>query len=303
MSFLVLLTLLFAPSSEAAVSKKPLRTTMSQGAQKTINSAAPIFDIPITYNNRVQKWIRYFQTSGRRGFKKWLARSSRYSPHIQRELSKAGLPKDIMYTAMIESGFSPKAESHAAAVGIWQFIKPTAERYGLKVNWWLDERRNYVKSTRAAIKYKSDLYAMFRSWYLVAASYNCGERRIERIINKYGTNNFWEISDMGLLPKETIDYVPKIIAATLIARAPGLYGFRKINYQVPYKYERTHVRGGTDLYNLALFLGVSPKYLQDLNPELLHGFVPASVKTHKIMVPIGSRKLVAKYNRSIHKKL
>lgn len=260
---------------------------------------SPIFDIPITYNHKVQKWIRYFQTSGRNDFKRWLARSSRYSKYIQSELEKAGLPKDIIYTAMIESGFSPTAKSHASAVGIWQFIKPTATRYGLKVNWWLDERRNYVKSTQAAIRYKKDLYSMFESWYLVAASYNCGERRVSRLVKKYGTNNFWELVQLGLLPRETSNYVPKILAATLIAKTPSLYGFRDIEYQVPYQFDHAYVPGGTDLYNLAIYLGVSPTYLKELNPELIHGFIPASVKQHQIHVPKGSSHLVSKYGNSI----
>lgn len=266
-----------------------------QPAPKPETNQIPIFDIPITYNDRVQYWIRYFQTNGRGTFEKWLARSTRYSPYIQGELDKADLPKDIIYTAMIESGFSPGAASPAAAVGIWQFIKPTAERYGLKVNWWLDERKNFVKSTQAAIRYKKDLYGMFGSWYLVAASYNCGEQRVVNLIKKYGTHNFWEMAQLGVLPKETTDYVPKIIAATLIAKAPGLYGFRNIEYQVPFEYEMANMPGGTDLVNLAQFLGVSPNYLKELNPDLLHGFIPPNVKAHTIKIPKGSTKLVTQY--------
>jgi len=263
----------------------------------------PIFDIPITYNHRVQFWIKHFQTAGRHDFQRWLARSTRYSPFIVGELEKAGLPKDIIYTAMIESGFSPGATSPAAAVGVWQFIKPTGERYGLRVNWWLDERRNYTKATLAAIKYKKDLYGMFGSWYLVAASYNCGENRIVNTIKKYGTNNFWEMAQLGLLPKETTDYVPKIIAATLIAKAPALYGFRNIPYLVPFEFDIAKVPGGTDLYNLAQFLGVNPNYLKELNPDLIHGFIPPGVSGHTIKIPKGSIKLVSQYSTALTKKL
>lgn len=267
------------------------------------SEAAPIFDIPMTYNHRVQFWIRHFQTSGRKDFQKWLARSTRYSPFILKELEKSGLPKDIIYTAMVESGFSPSVQSPAAAVGVWQFIKPTAERYGLTVNWWLDERRNYVKSTIAAIKYKKTLYGMFGSWYLVSASYNCGESRIVNLIKKYGTNNFWELVQLGVLPKETADYVPKILAATMIAKAPGLYGFRNIEYHVPYEFDMAPVPGGTDLYNLAQYLGVDSNYLKELNPDLIHGFIPPTVTLHTIKVPKGSAKLVAQYSDKLTRRL
>lgn len=269
----------------------------------TADDQAPIFDIPITYNTRVQFWIRHFQTAGRHDFQRWLERSTRFSPYILKELEKAGLPKDIIYTAMIESGFAPTAQSPAAAVGVWQFIKPTAERYGLKVNWWLDERRNFSKSTIAAIKYKKTLYSMFGSWPLVAASYNCGESRVGNLIKKHGTNNFWEMVQLGLLPKETSDYVPKILAATLIAKAPALYGFRNINYQVPFEYDMAKVPGGTDLYNLAQYLGVTPTYLKELNPDLIHGFIPPGISHHAIKIPKGSSKLVAQFSTELMKRL
>ncbi len=270
---------------------------------KESDEQLPIFDIPITYNHRVQFWIRHFQGPGRNDFQRWLARSTRYSPYILRELEKANLPKDIMYTAMIESGFAPTAQSPAAALGLWQFIKPTAERYGLTVNWWLDERRNFSKSTLAAIRYKKDLYSMFGSWPLVAASYNCGEQKIVNLIKKYGTNNFWDMVALGVLPKETSDYVPKIIAAALIAKAPALYGFRNINYHVPFEYDVAKVPGGTDLYNLAQYLGVTPNYLKELNPDLIHGFIPPGVTSHTIKVPKGSTKLVAQFSDRLTKRL
>ena len=261
----------------------------------------PVFDFPVTYNHRVKKWINYFQTNGRRSFKKWLERSARYSPYIQEQLSKNELPQDLLYAAMIESGFSPRAHSHAGAVGIWQFIAPTARRYGLKVNWWIDERKNFTKATSAAIKYKKDLYRMFRSWHLVSASYNTGENRIARLIKKHQTNDFWELANMRTIPDETIDYVPKIIAATLIAKSPALYGFKNLNYNMPYKFEETYVPGGTDLNNLAQYIGVKERYLRDLNPDLLRGFIPREIKKHRIKVPIGSKPLVREYSQLITK--
>jgi membrane-bound lytic murein transglycosylase D len=259
----------------------------------------PIFDFPVTYNEQVRSWIQYFQTRGKRSFKRWLERSARYAPHIQEQLETHNMPQDLLYVAMIESGFTPSATSHAGAVGIWQFIKPTAQRYGLKVEWWIDERRNFTKATQAAIRYKKDLYRMFGSWYLVSASYNTGENRIQRLIKKHQTNNFWDLASMRVLPDETINYVPKIIAATLIAKSPALYGFKDLEYKMPYKYEETYVPGGTDLTNLAQYIGVKGRYLKDLNPDLLKGFIPREVPRFRIKIPIGSKPLVKQYAKII----
>lgn len=255
------------------------------------------FDIPVTYNAQVRSWIRYFQTTGRTTFKRWLERSSRYMPLIQYELTQAGLPQDLVYVAMIESGFVPHAQSHAGALGMWQFIAPTAQRYGLKIDWWIDERQDFLKSTRAAIRYMSDLYRQFGSWYLVAASYNMGENGVRRLIKKHGTRNFWELAARGALPLETRNYVPKIIASILISKAPALYGFRDLEYQLPLSYETVTVPGGTDIVNLAAYLGVSAKYLLGLNPELLKGFIPREVQSHEIRVPKGAVTAVAQYIR------
>jgi membrane-bound lytic murein transglycosylase D len=142
---------------------------------------------------------------------------------------------------------------------------------------------------------------MFESWHLVSASYNTGEHRVQRLIKKHRTNNFWELADMQTLPKETINYVPKIIAATLIAKSPALYGFKDLEYKVPYKFEETVVPGGTDLANLAQYIGVQDRYLKDLNPDLLKGFIPREVKQHRIKVPIGSKPLVQQYAKIIGK--
>jgi membrane-bound lytic murein transglycosylase D len=256
-----------------------------------------IFDIPVTYNHRVSNWIRYFQNEGRVSFRIWLEKSSRFLPIIETELTKAGLPKDLSYVAMIESGFNPRASSHAGAMGLWQFISPTGSRYGLKIDWWIDERRDFAKSTAAAISYMTDLYDQFRSWYLVAASYNMGENGVRRLIAKHGTNNFWELADRGALPRETTDYVPKILAAMLISKAPALYGFRDLSYFMPMAFESMNVPGGIELTNLANYLGVSEKYLQDLNPELIKGFIPRDVRSHSIRVPKGSMLMVSQFVR------
>jgi membrane-bound lytic murein transglycosylase D len=280
----------------------PLKTLSSletsQVQVSTSSNETPfIFDIPVTYNDRVSSWIKWFQTDGRKSFKTWLERSSRYVPQIEDELQRAGLPQDLVYLAMIESGFRPDAASHMGAIGLWQFIAPTARHYGLNITWWIDERRDFEKSTLAAIAYMKQLNGEFKSWYLVAASYNMGETGVRRLIKRHGTNNFWELADKRALPRETTDYVPKIIAATLIAKAPALYGFRDLEYQVPLAYDTIRVPGGTDLINLAGYLGVSGKYLMELNPELTRGFIPREVRGHQIRVPKGASLMVAQYAR------
>jgi len=257
----------------------------------------PYFDLPVTYNSKVKKWIKYFQGKGEHWFKKWLSRSHRYLPGVKKYFKAKGLPQDLAYLAMIESGFSSSAVSPASAVGYWQFIKPTANRYGLRTNWWLDERRNINKSTAAAAAYLSTLYKMFNSWYLTAAAYNMGEGRTQRLIKKYKTSNFWRLSKQKDFPRETREYIPKLIAAMLIAKAPKIYGFRKIKPLAPQSYEYFFVPGGADLVNIARYVGLKKHRLTQLNPELTKGFVPTFVKNHKIRIPKGYSSKISLYLR------
>ena len=259
---------------------------------------SPYFDIPVTYNTKVRWWINYFQTSGRRWFRTWLERSHAYLPGMQRMLAARGLPQDLAYVAMIESGFSAQATSAAEAVGYWQFITPTANRYGLRTLWWLDERRDFSKSTEAAARYLGDLFRQFGSWYLTAAAYNMGEGRTQKLVRKYGTKNYWILSKRPDFPEETKQYIPKMLAAMLIAKAPKLYGFHELNPQPPYVFEYFNVPGGTDIYNLAQYLGVQSTALTALNPELVKGLVPSSIQSHRIRVPRGLSAKVSKFIRA-----
>ncbi|HMN69257.1 MAG TPA: lytic transglycosylase domain-containing protein [Bdellovibrionales bacterium] len=260
--------------------------------------ASPGFDIPITYNTKVKWWINHFQTGGRRWFRTWLERSNAYLPSMQKVLAERGLPQDLAYVAMIESGFSPHAISTASAVGYWQFITPTANRYGLRTNWWIDERRDFTKSTGAAARYLGDLFKQFGSWYLTAAAYNMGEGRTQRLVNKYGSKNYWILSKRADFPDETRQYIPKLLAAMLIAKAPKLYGFHELNLKAPYSYDYFTVPGGTDLYNLARYMGVSSDQVLRLNPELLKGFVPTSIQNHRIRIPKGTNMKVSEFVRA-----
>ena len=265
-----------------------------KGAYNPIDQK-PFFDIPVTYNSNVRAWIKYYQTRGRRWFKTRLERSYKYLPVMKKTLAKKGLPQDLAYIAMIESGFSAHATSHAKAVGYWQFIPATAKRYGLHINWWIDERRDFLKSTLAAANYLGDLYKMFGSWYLTAAAYNMGENRLRRLIHKYKTYNFWKLADSDHLPQETSEYIPKMIASLLISKAPKLYGFKHLNPLHPMSYEYIYVPGGTDLYNMSNYLQVDRAHLNRLNPDLIQGFVPGFVTYHRIRIPKGYNRKVASY--------
>ena len=168
-------------------------------------------------------------------------------------------------------------------------MKPTGQQYGLNINWWIDERRDLYLSTNAATNYLGDLYKMFGDWYLAAAAYNMGEGRLKRLIKKYKTKNFWILSKKRGFPKETREYVPKLIATILIAKAPKIYGLKSVAPLKPYRYEVLKAPGGTDIYKLAHRLGVSQKKIKDLNPGLIKGFIPGFVKGYRIRVPKGKK--------------
>jgi hypothetical protein len=189
-------------------------------------------NVPIIVNKNVESFIRYFQTNGRKHFEKWLGRSKDYMVMLQSILKENGVPEDLSYIALIESGLNPTVRSHANAVGMWQFIKGTATRYGLRVDWWIDERMDPEKATHAAAKYFKNLYGMFDSWYLAAASYNAGEGRVSRAIKRHGTEDFWELAALKKrsLHRETREYVPKYLAALTIAKDPESYGFTPVTF-------------------------------------------------------------------------
>ena len=248
------------------------------------------FDIPIVVNSRVEAFTLYFQTVIREKFSTWLAQSSKYIPLMRSVLQENGLPEDLVYLSLIESGFNPYAYSRSKAMGLWQFIAPTGKRYGLKVNAWVDERRDPEKSTLAAARYLKDLYDMFECWYLAAAGYNAGEGKIARGMKRYRTEDFWELTKYRYLKRETKDYVPQMIAATLIAKNPASYGFEGIAYEEPLCYEPVKVPEITDLRSIAKACGVSAEELRDLNPELLRAYTPPNISDYEVKIPCGKRE-------------
>ncbi|GAB4338420.1 MAG: hypothetical protein Kow0089_10360 [Desulfobulbaceae bacterium] len=258
------------------------------------------YDFPIVVNKQVEFYLDLFQNKQRRYFEKWLARSTKYLPFIKEELSREGLPLDLAYLALIESGFNPSAYSKSHAVGLWQFIRPTGREYGLRIDSYVDERRDPEKATRAAIRYLKDLYGEFDSWYLAVAAYNAGQGKIRRAIKRYKTRDFWKLAGKKYLKLETKRYVPKLIAAIILAREPEKYGFTDIAYQEPVTYDVIRVPPMTDLQAVAMAGNGSVKALRNLNNELLKWHTPPGKKEYELKIPAGTRDLVAKNLSRLH---
>jgi membrane-bound lytic murein transglycosylase D len=243
------------------------------------------YDMPIEWNERVENSVLYLQTVGRERFITYLYRSGKYINLIKEILKEKNLPLDLAYLPLIESGFSPKARSWANAVGMWQFIPSTGRLYGLKSNWWYDEKRDFVKSTYAACDYLSKLYKEFGAWNLALAAYNCGEGGLNRAIKKYKTNNFWELN----LRKQTYDYVPLYIAATIIAKDPEKYGL-EVEYDKPLEFDTVIVDKPIDLKTIAEVLSVSVEEIRELNPELLRDVTPPQYRSYPLRIPANTKE-------------
>ncbi len=257
-------------------------------------------DFPVVVNKQVEFYLNLFQGRQRKYFKRWLGRSTRYLPAIRRELKKAGLPADLAYLAMIESGFNPSAYSRAHAAGLWQFIKGTGRNYGLRIDSWVDERREPEKATRAAVAYLSSLYAEFNDWYLAVAAYNAGEGKIRRAIKRYRTRDFWQLARHRYLRLETKRYVPKLIAAIMIARNPEQYGFSDIDYQEPERYEQVKVPPRTDLAAVAVAANTTVREIRRLNNELRRNLTPPRQDGYLLKIPHGTAHLVARNMSRLH---
>ena len=277
-------------------------------------------ELPLEVNERVEKWMRRFLTDQRKTFETFLSREGTFAPMIRAKLRERGMPEDILYLAMIESGFSTRATSHVGAGGVWQFMRPTAKEYGLRIDHWVDERRDPVKATDAALDYLQMLHERYQSWYLAAAAYNAGYGRVDRALKKHaaacvararaaarrgeiaesceasgGESLYWEIIDQ--LPRETRDYVPKIIAATALAREAQRYGFRA-SEAAPYDFERVWVQGGTRLASLAREVGIELDLLKDLNPHLVRAATPPGA-SYALRVPVGwTERIIVALNGS-----
>jgi len=245
--------------------------------------------IPTEVNPLVEQWISYFQGRGRRHMERYLARSTRYEKLMKKVLKDNGLPEDLFYIALIESGFNTQARSHAAAVGYWQFIRGTGKRYGLEINTMVDERKDPVLATQAAAEYFKGLYSVFGSWYLAMASYNVGENRVKREVMNHYTRDFWELAKKKRFPKETIHYIPKFIAAKLIAKDPDKYGFGEIDYMTPIEFDHVTLDKPVNLRVMAEKMGINYEDFKDLNPKYKGEIAPMKAENKlELRIPPGT---------------
>jgi membrane-bound lytic murein transglycosylase D len=269
----------------------PQSYTSQQTSAGDLGEPETSFDFPITVNRQVEVYIDLFQRKQRKYFGRWLARSGYYLPMMQKELEEAGLPLDLVYLSMIESGFNQRAYSRSRAVGLWQFMKGTGRQYGLAVDNYVDERRDAIKSTKAAATYLKDLYNEFGDWYLAVAAYNGGPGTIRNAVRRAKSKDFWVIAQKKSLRLETKRYVPKLIAAILIAKEPEKYGFTDIVYEKPLVFDELLVGPGLSIDAAALLTGASTKTLKNLNLELKSGKTPLNQEQYVLKIPSGTKQL------------
>tara|TARA_B100000963_G_scaffold121810_1_gene106204 strand:+ start:537 stop:2195 length:1659 start_codon:yes stop_codon:yes gene_type:complete len=249
--------------------------------------------IPLVTNSQVESYIRYFQGKGRKGFNIWLRRYVQYKELILPILEEYDLPEELIVVSMIESGFDPKAVSKAKAVGLWQFMYSTGKQYGLKRNWYIDERQDPVKSTRAAAKYFVDLYEEFEDWYLVLAAYNTGPGRLNRALNLHETSDYWQLYS---LPKDTKNYIPYYLSSAIILKNPEKYGF-KIPKVSPLKFDIVTIEKSADLSVIAKSADTKVSTIKKLNPELRQPATPSN-GPYVLNIPLGKKdSFYEKFNK------
>ena len=248
------------------------------------------YDIPIDMNARVRSIIEMYQLRRHDWFQEALDRSGYYRPMIAEIFAEEDMPQDLLYLAMVESAFNSRAMSRAGARGIWQFIRGTGRRYDLRQDFWVDDRFNPEKASRAAARHLKDLYEQFGDWYLVMAAYNSGSRRVERAIRRTGSRDFWVHAKRRVLPRETRSYVPLILAAIVIAKNPEAYGFDPPT-TMPLEYDVERVEYPVDLATAAKSAGVSVEDMKFLNPELRRWVTPLDSKNYALRIPKGTSEV------------
>lgn len=270
------------------------QTVLSSLPQEDINNGPKIVS---DYSDNklavasVNKNIQMFTYRIREKFSLWLSRSGKYLDLMKEILQEKGVPEEIVFLSLIESGFNPYAYSPARAVGHWQFIASTAKRYGLTINWWKDERRDPIKSTTAAASYLKDLYEMFGSWNLALAAYNAGEGKILKALNRTKTDDYWSLLSTSHIKKETKEYVPKFIAASLIANRPEDFGFENIEYHPPLDYDEVTITSPVDLEVIAECAETTIEVIKELNPEIRRWCTPPDVPEYTLRIPEGKRDI------------
>jgi len=269
-----------------------LQKDLDRAIEQTPERRQLQFSKAVTENPKVRYYIDYFSRNGKNHFQTALARSGKYMPMIAKVLRDEGLPEEFAYLALIESGFLMDTSSSGAS-GIWQLVPATARRYGLKIDPWIDERRDAAKATRAAAAYLKELHIYYGRWYLATAAYNAGPATIDRATQASGAKDFRKLTENIALKDETRNFVPKFVAAALIAADPKKYGFGNLRYEAPVEYEEVEVSEGMKLEGLAEMANTTSKTLQELNPELLTSQLPPGDKTFRLKVPMGQATLLA----------
>ncbi len=243
-------------------------------------------DLPLMMTDQVAGYINYFSTRGRPTLEHGLTLSGRYRDLIENVLKEEGVPQDLIYLAQAESGFHPYAVSRVGARGIWQFMGSRAKGYGLHHDLWVDDRQDPEKSTRAAAHHLRDLYNQFGDWYLAMAAYNSGPGTVQSAVKRTGYADFWELYRRNVLPKETRNYVPIIVAVAIMTKNPSQYGLQNIIPDPPMKYETVKINYPVDLRLVAECIDVTPSELQELNPALLRMTTPKGV--YELHLPVGT---------------
>ena len=280
-----------SPLDELPETAPDLSASDLEKEKQLVAESFPTFDMPMVLNDKVVAYVEYFSTRHKELFSASLVRSGRYVEAFQSVFDRAGIPKDLAYMAHVESAFKTNAYSRAKAKGIYQFIAATGRRYGLRIDSWVDERSDPEKSARAAAAYLKDLHGMFGDWYLALAAYNAGEGKIQRSLAKTKKEDFWSLASTKSLRAETRNYVPAILAATLIAKQPEKFGF-DVQLDPPVVTEVVKIEGQTDLRVLARLADVDPETFRQLNPQLRRGMTPPGTTTD-VHVPVGLGETVA----------
>jgi membrane-bound lytic murein transglycosylase D len=282
-----------APIDEAnsvTFPEQPTVTPEQEAAVKRIPS-----ELPLDLKPAVENYIYFFSGRGRDTLEAALARAGRYREMIQRVLKEEGVPQELIYLAQAESGFHPLAVSRAGARGMWQFMASRATGYGLERNWWVDDRQDPEKATRAAARHLRDLYREFNDWYLAMAAYNSGPLTVQNAVARTGYADFWELYNRGVLPKETRNYVPIILAVTIMAKNPAQYGLENVALESPLKADTLDIDYPVDLRLVAECTDASLATLQELNPSLLRMTTPKD-GDFELKLPRGSKD---KYLRNV----
>ena len=275
-----------APIDEANEVTPPVDPNVKAKAEAEIKSTHS--DLPLMMTDQVAGYINYFSNRGRGVLERGLARSGMYEEMIHRILKEEGVPQDLIYLAQAESGFHPLAVSRAGARGMWQFMGSRAKGYGLTRNWWVDDRQDPEKATRAAARHLRDLYAEFGDWYLAMAAYNSGPGTVLSAVKRTGYADFWELYRRNVLPKETRNYVPIIVAVTIMAKNPEQYGLDDVNRDRPVPHDTVKIDYPIDLRLVAECVDATPQELQELNPSLLRLTTPKD-QPFELHLPAGKK--------------